>query len=102
MPWFQRKDDKLKDRKKKSIPDDLWLKCPSCTEILYKPELTKNHSVCHHCNYHFRIKPADYLKLIVDEGTAVEVYKDISSVDILKFKSEKKIYRPVKSRQKEN
>ena len=41
MAWFHRKDEKFKDTQKKSIPDDLWIKCPSCSEIIYKPELKK-------------------------------------------------------------
>jgi len=26
MPWFKRKDEKIKEREKKSIPDGLWEK----------------------------------------------------------------------------
>ena len=36
MAWFKRKDKKLKDPEKKSIPDGLWDKCPSCNEIIDK------------------------------------------------------------------
>jgi len=90
MTWFQRKDEKIKDTQKKSIPDDLWVKCPSCSEILYKPELQKNNSVCRHCEHHFRIKPIEYIKLILDEGSAKEFLQNITSVDKLKFKAERK------------
>jgi acetyl-CoA carboxylase carboxyl transferase subunit beta len=90
MAWFHRKDKKFKDSQKKSIPDDLWIKCPSCSEIIYKPELTKNYSVCRHCKHHFRITPDEYIKLILDDGSAKEVFKNITSVDKLKFKAEKK------------
>ena len=41
MDWFKRKDKKIKE-KIKAIPDGLWEKCPSCSEILFKPELDKN------------------------------------------------------------
>ncbi|NHZ86879.1 MAG: acetyl-CoA carboxylase carboxyltransferase subunit beta [Planctomycetia bacterium] len=90
MAWFHRKDKKFQDSQKKSIPDDLWIKCPSCSEIIYKPELKKNHSVCRHCKHHFRITPAEYINLILDDGSAKEVFKNISSVDKLKFKAERK------------
>ncbi|MEE8341152.1 MAG: acetyl-CoA carboxylase, carboxyltransferase subunit beta [Candidatus Neomarinimicrobiota bacterium] len=90
MAWFHRKAEKLKDSQKKSIPDDLWIKCPSCSEIIYKPELKKNHSVCRHCKHHFRITPGEYIKLILDNGTAKEVFGNITSVDKLKFKAAKK------------
>jgi len=90
MAWFHRKDEKFKDSQKKSIPDNLWIKCPSCSEVLNKPQLKKNHSVCRLCNYHFRINPTEYLKLILDDGSEKEIFKNIDSVDKLKFKAEKK------------
>ncbi len=90
MAWFHRKDKKFKDAQKKSIPDDLWVKCPSCSEIIYKPELEKNHSVCRHCKHHFRISAVEYIKLILDDGSVREVFQNINSVDILKFKAERK------------
>ena len=55
MDWFKRKDKKIKEKNKKAIPDGLWEKCPSCKEILFKPELDKNLSVCRHCDFHFRM-----------------------------------------------
>lgn len=90
MAWFRRQDKKLKETGKKNIPDGLWEKCPSCSEILYKPELDKNHSVCRHCQHHFRVSPDVYLQLIVDEGTDVELFQGLKSADPLKFKSGKK------------
>jgi acetyl-CoA carboxylase carboxyl transferase subunit beta len=90
MDWFKRKDINIRDNQKKSIPDDLWLKCPSCSEILYKPELEKSYSVCRHCSYHFRIQPKDYLNLILDNGNSIEILKNIESTDSLKFKSNKR------------
>ncbi len=100
MAWFHRKEEKLKDDKKKSIPDNLWIKCPSCSEIIYKPELRTNHSVCRHCKHHFGISPREYIDLILDEGSDKEVFKDIISIDPLKFKSEKRYTDQLKSAQK--
>ena len=45
MAWFKRKDKKLKNPEKTSIPDGLWDKCPSCNEIIYRPELEKTISL---------------------------------------------------------
>jgi len=41
MSWFRRKDQKINQLEKKSIPDGLWEKCPTCSEIVYRPELEK-------------------------------------------------------------
>jgi|TARA_B100000029_G_scaffold144160_2_gene139387 acetyl-CoA carboxylase carboxyl transferase subunit beta len=90
MSWFKRKDKKFKDPDKKSIPDGLWDKCPTCTEILYRPELDKNLSVCHHCNHHFRVAPQVYVDLLLDKGTENQLFKGLESKDFLKFKAGKK------------
>lgn len=90
MSWFRRKDQKLKESEKKEIPSGLWEKCPSCNEILYKIELDKRHSVCHHCNHHFRVSPDVYLDLLFEEGTYTELFKDLKTNDPLKFKAGKK------------
>lgn len=89
MVWFKRKEKKLKNPTKKSIPDGLWGKCPSCDEIIYKPELEKNLSVCHHCNHHFRVPPEIYKNLLIDEGSDKRCFENIKSVDFLGFKAKK-------------
>ena len=90
MAWFKRKDDKLKDSEKKSIPDGLWDKCTSCSEILYKPELEKTYNVCRHCGHHFRISPDLYLELLLDPNSYEELFPNVKSVDSLAFKAMKK------------
>ena len=90
MAWFKRKDGKLKDSEKKSIPDGLWDKCTSCSEILYKPELEKTYHVCRHCGHHFRISPDLYLELLLDPNSYEELFPNVKSVDSLAFKAMKK------------
>ena len=90
MAWFKRKDEKIKEREKKSIPDGLWEKCPTCNEILYRPELEKNHSVCRHCDHHFRVSSQLYLDLILDSGSSSELFSNIESADPLQFQGKKK------------
>jgi acetyl-CoA carboxylase carboxyl transferase subunit beta len=85
MDWFKRKDKKIKEKNKKSIPDGLWQKCPSCSEILFKPELDKSLSVCRHCNYHFRMNYRNYLDLIIDDGTSERLFSSLKSSDFLEF-----------------
>ena len=89
MAWFKRKDKKLKDSTKKNIPDGLWDKCPSCNEIIYKPELEKKLSVCHHCNHHFRISPKSYVKLLLDQGSETRHFQSLTAKDFLDFKANK-------------
>ena len=95
MAWFKRKDKKLKNPIKKSIPDGLWGKCPSCYEIIYKPELEKNLSVCHHCNHHFRVSPEVYTELILDKNSGNRIFDNIKPVDFLRFKASKEYKKQI-------
>jgi len=90
MSWFQRRDKKVKDREKKSVPDGLWDKCPSCGEVLYRPEMEKNLSVCHHCQHHFRVADTIYIELLLDKGTENRLFADLAPQDFLQFKAVKK------------
>ena len=88
-PWFKRQKEKVTTTKKKSIPDGLWEKCPSCEEILFRRELVKKMMVCPHCQFHFRLEPENYLKILFDEYGYKELNPQLSSADPLKFKAKK-------------
>ena len=89
MSWFKRKDKKIEEStNKKDLPSDLWIKGVCCGEILYKPELEKANSICHHCNFHYPISSDKYLKIILDSDYR-ELFDNIISTDILNFKANK-------------
>jgi len=91
MAWFSRKDKNISTEvSKKDIPSGLWTKCPSCSDIQYKPELEKTFFVCSHCGHHFRMIPDFYFDLLSDKGSLNKIFSKIKSVDHLEFKAEKK------------
>ena len=90
MAWFKREKQKIKPVVKKGVPDGLWVKCPTCSEFLYKPELEKSLSVCRHCSHHFRVDPSIYHSLLLDSGSSKELFTNLQSEDLLKFKAGKK------------
>ena len=90
MAWFKREKQKIKSVVKKGVPDGLWVKCPTCSEFLYKPELEKSLSVCRHCSHHFRVDPSTYLSLLLDNGSSKELFTKLQSKDLLQFKAGKK------------
>ena len=96
MDWFKRKDKKIKEKNKKSIPDGLWEKCPSCGEILFKPELDKSLSVCRHCNYHFRMNFRKYIDLIIDDGTSERLFTTLKSRNFLEFSARRDYAKQLK------
>ena len=95
MVWFRRKDKNIAELGKKDIPSGLWTKCPTCTEIQYKPELDKNYSVCRHCGHHFRVAPTVYRDLLLDQDDIEELYLTVKSTDPLKFKAKKKLFHSI-------
>ena len=40
---------------RRSVPEGLWIKCPSCETVLYKTDLEQNINVCPKCSFHHRI-----------------------------------------------
>jgi len=99
MSWIDqaKKGIKALTTQKKEIPDNLWSKCPSCGEVLYHRELTRNHWVCTSCNHHLRIGVIQILELLVDEGTWQETHAGITSRDPLDFKDSKRYEDRIKA-----
>ena len=95
MSWFQKLlPPKIKRREdsdiKKSVPDGLWHKCPSCEAVLYHADLEKNHSVCPKCNYHHRVTARTRLGWLLDSEGRFEIGAEVLPIDTLKFKDQKK------------
>ncbi len=101
MAWFKKTKD-VKSKKKVKIPEGLWVKCDNCKEIVYRKELEKNFKVCPKCNYHFRIGAQERLKLLVDEGSFVELDAGLISNDPLDFKDSLSYRDRIKENQKKS
>lgn len=71
--------------KKRDVPDGLWMKCPSCNDIVYKNEVTANFEVCTKCDHHFTLPRQARIDLLSDKGTFDEWAKEIQSIDSLGF-----------------
>jgi acetyl-CoA carboxylase carboxyl transferase subunit beta len=89
MLLFKTKNKK-KEQGKLNIPEGLWIKCPSCSEIIYKKELERNLEVCPKCDYHFRLKADRRIEVIFDEGSFQKLFEDIIALDLLNFSDTKK------------
>ena len=87
--WFRRKSKNIKTFYKRDTTEGSWLKCPNCSEVLYKKVLEKNFSVCGNCNHHFRLDFNKYIKLIVDDNKYTEFGQNVTSIDSLNFRSNK-------------
>ncbi len=85
MPFFRKKNYSTVKVRKREIPDGLWLKCPSCNEIIFKQELEKNCKVCPKCEFHFQMNREERRSMLMDDGTFEEWDANLFSVDTLEF-----------------
>lgn len=85
MAWFLRSKKNIEDNVQREIPDNLFTKCPNCSEIIYKRQFEEQLSTCHKCDHHFRIGSEDYIALLFDVGTFAETDAAVRSADPLRF-----------------
>ena len=88
--WFRRKSEKIKTLDKREIAEGMWLKCPGCSEVVYRKAMLEQNYVCIGCSHHFRISSDDYMNLLVDDTQFEEFCTNIISVDPLEFVGRKK------------
>jgi acetyl-CoA carboxylase carboxyl transferase subunit beta len=85
MAWFKKDRKPIEPPADKSrVPEGLWVKCPSCSHIIYNKDLAASLSVCTKCSHHFRLSAAERLKALFD-GEWQEYDSGLTSVDPLKF-----------------
>jgi acetyl-CoA carboxylase carboxyl transferase subunit beta len=94
MSWLQKllppKINRTGTGAKKNVPEGLWSKCPSCAATLYATDLEKNANVCPKCGYHNRISARERLDLLLDPEGRFEIGVEVTPVDSLKFKDDKR------------
>jgi acetyl-CoA carboxylase carboxyl transferase subunit beta len=94
MSWLQKllppKINRTGTGTKKNVPEGLWSKCPSCAAVLYATDLDKNANVCPKCAYHNRISARERLDLLLDPEGRYEIGVEVTPVDSLKFKDDKR------------
>lgn len=92
MAWFEKiVPSRIKtERRSRSVPEGLWIKCASCDSVLYRAELERNLQVCPKCAHHMRIGARDRLLRFLDEAGVRELAAGVTPEDPLKFRDSKK------------
>lgn len=98
-PKIQKLRDKKKSAVVREVPDNLWLKCTKCNEMVFHRELEKNLRVCTHCGHHLRMPVRDRLRMLFDNSQWTEIELQPVAVDPLKFKDRKKYSERLKEAQ---
>ncbi len=85
MPFFGKKNYSTVKVRKRDIPDGLWLKCPSCNEIIFRQELNDTAGVCPKCDHHFPLGRRERIDQLLEPGSYREWDANLASMDILEF-----------------
>jgi acetyl-CoA carboxylase carboxyl transferase subunit beta len=87
MAWFKKVRKPIEPLAKSQasrVPEGLWVKCPSCGEVIYNKDLAATLSVCPKCAHHFRLGAVERLRMLFD-GEWQEYDTDLQSTDPLRF-----------------
>jgi acetyl-CoA carboxylase carboxyl transferase subunit beta len=94
MSWLEKllppKIQQTDPSERRSVPEGLWIKCPSCETVLYKTDLEQNLNVCPKCTHHHRIGARTRLDAFLDAEGRWEIGQEVMPVDPLKFKDSRK------------
>jgi acetyl-CoA carboxylase carboxyl transferase subunit beta len=92
MTWFEKiMPSRIKtERRTRSVPEGLWMKCSACDAVLYRAELERNLHVCPKCGHHMRIGARERLERFLDPESFTEFADTIEPEDPLKFRDSKK------------
>ena len=92
MTWFEKiMPSRIKtERRTRSVPEGLWMKCAACDAVLYRAELERNLHVCPKCSHHMRVGARERLEHFLDADSGMEIGVNVEPEDPLKFRDTKK------------
>jgi acetyl-CoA carboxylase carboxyl transferase subunit beta len=94
MSWLEKllpsKIEHTDPTERRSVPEGLWTKCPSCETVLFKTDLEQSLMVCPKCSHHHRITARARLNALLDAEGRYEIGQEVIPVDALKFKDSRK------------
>lgn len=76
----------VRPARRASIPEGLWLRCQSCSKMVYRRHLEANLHVCPECNHHHRIGAVERVKQLADTDSFQEMFNTLVPMDPLKFR----------------
>ena len=68
------------------VPDNLWVKCRSCGQMIFHREFEEAYNCCATCGNHAPLSPANRFRMTFDEGNYKLLELDSINEDPLKFK----------------
>jgi len=81
---------RIKTLFKREVPDNLWIKCPETGQMVFHKDVEANLWVIPSSGHHLRMKAAQRLRMMFDQGTWIDIALPEVPHDPLKFRDEKR------------
>lgn len=75
---------------RRAVPENLWVKCPACEQMIFHREMKDQLAVCPHCEHHMAISPERRFETLFDDGEWESVALPEVPADPLKFRDGKR------------
>jgi len=72
------------------VPDNLWMQCPACEQMIFHRELEQALNVCTHCGHHMRLHAERRLQILFDDGAFERLELPKVKADPLRFRDRKR------------
>ncbi len=100
MTWFKRQHNEIVNDSEKTVrTEGLWVRCPGCSQIIFKADLDANQQVCPKCGHHFRIDARARIANLLEPGYEL-VDLELRSTDPLDFTDLKRYKKRLADAQK--
>ena len=85
---------KIKDQE-----EILWVKCKSCSQMIFHKEFYANHNVCKTCGFHDHLSAKERIDFFFDKDTVESISIPNPKLDPLNFKDKKRYRERIKEAQ---
>ncbi len=77
----------------------LWIKCKSCSQMIFHKEFSANNNVCKTCGFHDHLSAKERIEFLLDKGSIENIIVPKPKLDPLNFKDKKKYSDRIKDAQ---
>ena len=71
---------------RRDVPENLWVQCSACEQMIFHTDLEKNLKVCTHCGHHMRASVTERLAWTFDADTFTRIELPKAPADPLRFR----------------
>ncbi|MDR3524698.1 MAG: acetyl-CoA carboxylase, carboxyltransferase subunit beta [Acetobacteraceae bacterium] len=82
---------------RRDVPDNLWIQCPVCQQMMFHAEVERSRKVCTACGHHMRCTASERLRWTFDEGQFTRIDLPKVPADPLRFRDSQKYADRIKT-----